>query len=154
MKSGTPLTDADRLPWLDAIASQMNTWTSQGKNGIIACSALKAIYRRHLCQQGAHGDHSLFRVIYLHGTHQEIFSRISNRRDHFMKAHMLESQFEALEEPPPIREDAYDDRSSPSEGEFQHSHGGEGAIWVEITASSNEIVEQIIQSIPSLRRSH
>lgn len=45
MGSGTPLTDADRIPWLHRIAGRIDAWRSRGESGVITCSALKRAYR-------------------------------------------------------------------------------------------------------------
>src|SRR5215469_13470885 len=45
MKAGTPLTDADRRPWLEAIAAQIDQWRSSGVHGVVTCSALRRSYR-------------------------------------------------------------------------------------------------------------
>ena len=45
MAAGTPLTDEDRLPWLDSLHSLMLDWHQAGKSGILTCSSLKNAYR-------------------------------------------------------------------------------------------------------------
>ena len=45
MRSGTPLTDADRLPWLSRIAQEIDAWRRRGESGVVTCSALKRTYR-------------------------------------------------------------------------------------------------------------
>ena len=96
MRSGMPLDDADRLPWLEAIAAQIDRWRSEGKRGVITCSALKRRYRDILID----GRRDV-RLIYLKGTEALIARRIATRHGHFMPAGLLHSQFEALEEPGP-----------------------------------------------------
>lgn len=94
MKSGVPLNDSDRAPWLaslhDLITSSL--WTDQP--GVLACSALKESYRQRLLD----GSNSV-QVVFLKGDYSLIWSRMSARRDHFMQPHMLQSQFDTLEEP-------------------------------------------------------
>ena len=92
MKSGVPLTDADRWPWLDAIVAEMRRIDAAGENGVIACSALKAAYRDRLAQGGD------VRLVYLKGDPATIEPRVAHRR-HFMPASLLPSQFATLEEP-------------------------------------------------------
>jgi len=94
MKSGTPLSDADRLPWLQAIAHRIDEWRSQGKSGVVTCSALKRAYRRILI-----GDRPEVRLVYLKGSHQLIHERMAARHEHFMPVGLLQSQFATLEEP-------------------------------------------------------
>src|SRR6476619_2150835 len=64
MKSGTPLTDADRLPWLQAIARKIDEWRAGGKGGVVTCSALKRAYRDILI-----GNRPEVRLVYLKGSH-------------------------------------------------------------------------------------
>jgi len=96
MHSGIPLTDADRLPWLKAIAAQIGQWQASGEQGVVTCSALKRRYREIIM-----GGHSGIRLIYLKGTKELIARRLAARHGHFMPANLLASQFEALEEPAP-----------------------------------------------------
>ena len=62
MHRGIPLTDADRLPWLDSIAALIDRWNAEGVSGIITCSALKRAYRERI--RAGRPDVEL---IYLHG---------------------------------------------------------------------------------------
>jgi carbohydrate kinase (thermoresistant glucokinase family) len=94
MHGGTPLTDADRLPWLQSIAGWIDARRAEGSGGIVSCSALKRAYRDILI-----GTRPDVRLIYVRGSHALIAARISARRDHFMPASLLESQFDTLEEP-------------------------------------------------------
>src|SRR4051795_13344999 len=48
MRAGTPLTDADRLPWLNAIAAEIDQYLKNGAGAVIGCSALKRAYREIL----------------------------------------------------------------------------------------------------------
>src|SRR5580698_7799815 len=45
MRSGKPLSDEDRWPWLRAIAARIDQWRAEGKAGVVTCSALKRVYR-------------------------------------------------------------------------------------------------------------
>ena len=94
MSRGIPLTDDDRRPWLDSIRQLIQDTSSRGQNSIIACSALKQAYRDHL---KAADDGVVF--VYLKGDYEAIRPRLGQRPGHFMKAGMLESQFQTLEEP-------------------------------------------------------
>lgn len=94
MRRGEPLDDADRLPWLHAIAAVIDDWRARGISGVVACSALKRAYRDILI--GARAD---VRLVYLRGTRDMIAARLAARRGHFMPAALLDSQFSALEEP-------------------------------------------------------
>lgn len=94
MAAGTPLDDADRQPWLQALHDLIHQHLEEGKSILLACSALKEAYRETLaaCNPG-----TLF--VYLKGDFDLIFGRMQARAGHYMKAEMLRSQFEALEEP-------------------------------------------------------
>lgn len=94
MAQGTPLNDSDRLPWLAALHGLISTSLKEDRPGVLACSALKESYRQRLLE----GNRGV-RIVYLKGSYELIWSRISLRQDHYMKPNMLESQFEALEEP-------------------------------------------------------
>jgi gluconokinase len=95
MESGTPLTDADRKPWLEAIAAWIEDLRDQGGHGVVACSALKRHYRDILARAG----HATVRFVYLKGDKALIAKRMTARHGHFMPPTLLESQFATLEEP-------------------------------------------------------
>jgi carbohydrate kinase (thermoresistant glucokinase family) len=94
MHSGTPLTDDDRWPWLEAIAAWIDERRNAGEHGIVTCSALKKSYREILI-----GERKDVGLIYLKGTEDLIAQRLSKRKDHFMPKGLLRSQFQTLEEP-------------------------------------------------------
>ncbi|NBE51057.1 gluconokinase [Streptomyces boluensis] len=89
MRSGTPLTDEDRLPWLDAIGR----WARgrAGLGGVVSCSALKRSYRDRL-RAAAPG----IVFVHLHGSRELITARQSARAGHFMPSSLLDSQFATL----------------------------------------------------------
>ena len=90
MASGTPLTDADREPWLDRLNSELKKQT----DAVLACSALKESYRQRLA--AALEDH---RIVYLKGSFELLSGRAAQRAHRFMPASLLKSQFETLEPP-------------------------------------------------------
>jgi gluconokinase len=90
MSAGAPLDDADRAPWLDAIGVWLGGHSSGG--AVVSCSALKRRYRDRL-KQAAPG---LF-FLHLNGSFELIAHRLADRRDHFMPARLLRSQFADLE---------------------------------------------------------
>ncbi|MEZ2388998.1 gluconokinase [bacterium RCC_150] len=92
MHAGHPLSDEDRWPWLDTIAAWIRERTEAGRPGIITCSALKKRYRDIL-----RGENVVF--VFLQGSKEKISDRLASRHGHYMPASLLESQFEALEEP-------------------------------------------------------
>ena len=94
MAAGTPLVDADRWPWLAAIAVVIDGWRADGVSGVVTCSALKRAYRDVLI-----GSRKDVRLVYLRGDLALIAARMAARRGHFMPAALLDSQFAALEEP-------------------------------------------------------
>lgn len=93
MRDGIPLTDADRVPWLDALRDLVARWIAEGKSAVLACSALKETYRESL-----RVDEQV-RFVYLKGNRDLLFHRLRERRDHYMKQQMLASQLRTLEEP-------------------------------------------------------
>jgi gluconokinase len=89
MASGTPLTDADRKPWLEAIRDWLDRTPG---NAVVTCSALRRSYRDIL--RTARGR---VRFLHLHGTPAVLGARISGRTGHFMPSALLVSQLETLE---------------------------------------------------------
>ena len=94
MAGGTPLTDDDRWPWLQTIASVIDRWREQGKSGVVTCSALKRAYRDVLLAGRAD-----VRLVYLRGDKSLIAERMAARQNHFMPPGLLDSQLATLEEP-------------------------------------------------------
>ena len=95
MSAGTPLTDEDRWPWLDAIGSWAHGRAALG--GVVSCSALKRSYRDRLRAE-APG------VVFVHlaGDRSLIEDRMSHRQGHFMPTALLDSQFATLQ---PLEQD-------------------------------------------------
>lgn len=98
MRSGIPLTDSDRKPWLHSL-NQMATICNKEKKGlVVACSCLKPEYRM-LLQEGIQ-ENVLF--IYLKGSFEVISERMKKRAAHYFSGdEMLRSQFQTLIEPRP-----------------------------------------------------
>ena len=94
MAAGTPLTDADRAPWLAIIATWIQTRLQAGENGVITCSALKRSYR----EQIGNGKPDV-RIVYLHGDRATLEAHVHSRHHEFMPPTLLESQLATLEEP-------------------------------------------------------
>lgn len=117
MENGTALDDSDRAPWLASLNELISSSLKVDKPGVLACSALKDRYRRQL-MDGNHG----VQIVYLKGSYELIWSRMKTRTDHYMKPHMLKSQFETLEEPT-------------------------NAIVVDISLSVDEIVQEVLKHI-------
>lgn len=93
MTAGEPLADEDRQPWLAAIRGWIRANAPRGARAVVACSALKERYRRSLA-----GDRTV-RFVFLDPSTETLRKRLRDRRGHFMKEGMLESQLEALEPP-------------------------------------------------------
>ena len=94
MRSGHPLDDADRLPWLQAIARWIDGQLAAGRPGIITCSDLKRAYRDLTI-----GSRPGVRLVYLKGAQPVIHDRLLARTHRYMPPALLQSQFETLEEP-------------------------------------------------------
>lgn len=95
MKAGTPLTDADRKPWLRALRRRIDAACEAGEDVVVSCSALKHEYRDFLEKD----DPACVRYVYLRGSEELIRERLEARKGHFMPPALLHSQFEALEPP-------------------------------------------------------
>ncbi|WP_432119020.1 gluconokinase [Streptomyces sp. bgisy032] len=121
MSAGTPLTDEDRLPWLDAIGE----WAQgrAGLGGVVSCSALKRSYRDRL-RAAAPG------VVFVHltGDRALIEDRMSHRQGHFMPTALLDSQFATLQ---PLAAD-------------------EAGVGVDVAGSPEEITERAFTALCSL----
>lgn len=94
MRSGVALDDDDRWPWLKAIAQWIDTMRQASRHGVVTCSALKRAYRDLLLN-----GRPEVRLVYLNADPTLIQRRLVNRRGHFMPIELLQSQFDALEEP-------------------------------------------------------
>lgn len=120
MHHGEPLDDADRWPWLRAIADWIDATRKAGNRGVVACSALKRAYRDILI-----GERRDVRLVFLQGDRDLIARRLAARADHFMPPNLLDSQFKTLEPP----------------------RADERPIVVSIVPHPREIVETIVQKL-------
>jgi gluconokinase len=93
LTQGVPLTDADRIPWLEIVKEAILKVLSQGENAVIACSALKKSYRDMLRIS------SEVKFVYLKANVPLIQARLQKRRHHFMNPALITSQFDTLDEP-------------------------------------------------------
>ena len=93
MRAGSPLSDDDRRPWLQALRQAIEGWQAAGESRVIACSALKAAYRDLLSPQGD----AIF--VFLTGSRETIAARLEARKGHYMNPGLLASQLATLEEP-------------------------------------------------------
>jgi carbohydrate kinase (thermoresistant glucokinase family) len=104
MHAGQPLTDADRAPWLRAVAGWIDARLADrpegdgaggdGAGGVITCSLLKRAYRDQVI-----GGKAGVRLLYPYGSQALIAGRMQARHGHFMPASLLDSQFATLEPP-------------------------------------------------------
>lgn len=115
MRSGHPLTDEDRWPWLKRLREQIERSLAARENAVLACSALKRKYRDCL---RVNAD---VKFVFLRGDYALIENQLRSHHGHFMNAGLLHSQFDDLEEPGP----------------------DENAITVESGRSPQELVEEI-----------
>jgi gluconokinase len=125
MRSGTPLVDADRWPWLDALAQALHAAADHKGVAVGACSALKRAYRDYLRQQA--GEPILF--IFLEGSEQMIAQRAAMRVHEYMPASLIASQFATLERPTE----------------------NENVLPVPITLSVEAIAERVVKAVPHLK---
>ena len=94
MRAGHPLTDEDRLPWLEAISDEIGRVCEAGGHLVVACSALKHAYRNILLR-----GRDDVRFVFLNGSQGLIAERLAHRKGHFMPPGLLDSQFKTLEPP-------------------------------------------------------
>ena len=92
MAQGIALSDADRAGWLDAVAGELGA----ADGVVVACSALKRRYRDRLRIAAPS-----LRFVFLHGSPALLEQRLGERRGHYMRASLLQSQLDALEPPGP-----------------------------------------------------
>ncbi|MET0706384.1 MAG: gluconokinase [Tardiphaga sp.] len=126
MSAGQPLTDDDRWPWLRAIADEIDRVAAADGKIVVACSALKRAYRDVL----VHGRDDV-RIVYLNGSQDLIARRMAARKNHFMPAGLLDSQFATLQPP----------------------GADENPISVTIDASVDDIVNAIVAQLPDRKNS-
>lgn len=88
MRSGVPLDDADREPWLRAVGR----WLGERQDGVVTCSALKRAYRDILREEAPDVT-----FLHLHGDKETVRQRVAGRAGHFMPESLVQSQFDALE---------------------------------------------------------
>ncbi|NXJ25186.1 GNTK gluconokinase, partial [Dicrurus megarhynchus] len=110
MAEGIPLNDEDRIPWLCVLHDILRREDASGQDAILACSALKKMYRHVLIsgasaiesnQPGQPGENLALKILFVHldGPMDITASRLEKRRGHFMPPELLKSQFDTLEPP-------------------------------------------------------
>lgn len=124
MASGTPLNDDDRRPWLERINDAAFSLEQKSEKGIIVCSALKKKYRDQIREGNAD-----VKFLFLNGSFELVLERMKQRKGHFMKPEMLQSQFNTLEIPQADESDV---------------------IFIDIDGSFEEVVERCVAAVESL----
>jgi gluconokinase len=99
MESGVPLTDEDRMPWLQALAGLLARARAENRPTVLTCSALRRSYRDVL--RSAVPDDDVF-FLHLHAPFEVLEKRMAERTKHFMPPSLLQSQFDTLE---PLQDD-------------------------------------------------
>lgn len=120
MRSGQPLDDTDRAPWLAAMAVDIDMWLARERNAVLACSALKRSYRDTLI-----GERKGVRLVYLFGAPDLIRQRMEARTDHYMPSSLLDSQLATLQEP----------------GDDEHP------ISIDVDGAPERLVEQVLAQL-------
>lgn len=94
MAAGVALTDADREPWINTLAAELDRRAHAGDRVVLACSALRRYHRARLLD--AVPDVAL---VHLDVGPEELARRLADRTEHFMPADLLDSQLADLEDP-------------------------------------------------------
>jgi len=125
MSAGTPLDDADRWPWLDAVGAALGEAARAHGVAVAGCSALKRVYRNRLRDRA--GVPLVF--VLLNGTHALLAERLKARKGHFMPPSLLESQLRTLETP----------------------GADENAIMLDIAKTPEALVEEAVRGVEGRR---
>lgn len=96
MRAGIPLNDDDRQPWLEELNRLLKGWYQSGEGGVLACSALKQVYRDTL-SSGMPANALAF--VWLDGDKDLFGERLAQRHHEYMNPKLLDSQFATLEPP-------------------------------------------------------
>lgn len=94
MARGKSLTDEDREPWLDALATRVVELAAAREWAVVACSALKELYRARL--RRANGA---IQFVFLRVDRAIVLAWLLCRSAHFAGPALARSQFETLESP-------------------------------------------------------
>src|SRR6201996_1964170 len=97
MRSGTPLTDEDRWPWLDRLGQAITARAVQDGAVVAACSALRQVYRERLRQSIT----APLSFVLMDADRDELMRRMTGRTGHYMAPRLLTSQLNTLERPDP-----------------------------------------------------
>lgn len=94
MSTGTPLTDADRAPWLALLRAELDRRVTTAEPAVLACSALKRAYRDVL-----RAGTGVVGFVYMRASREVLVERLAGRADHFFPGDLIDSQLATLEEP-------------------------------------------------------
>ncbi|MFW1761169.1 gluconokinase [Acinetobacter calcoaceticus] len=119
MSQGIPLTDEDRMPWLQAIRKAIEEKQQAGETAVFTCSSLKRVYRDIL-----RGHDQNVQFLYLKGSYELLKQRLAERAGHFFDPSLLQTQLDTLEEP-----DVHE------------------AITIDIALTPEQIVVQVMQKL-------
>ncbi|GAB2769744.1 hypothetical protein GCM10010465_14210 [Actinomadura fibrosa] len=119
MREGIPLRDEEREDWLELLAENIQKWHKK-EGAVLACSALKEQYRQRLSSI----PEKYITWIFLHSGYDVIYKRIADRKGHYFKPDLLQSQYDILEEPGT-------------------------AVHVDVQATEEEIIEEIMEKVSS-----
>ncbi|MFA5552499.1 MAG: gluconokinase, GntK/IdnK-type, partial [Trueperaceae bacterium] len=125
MAAGEPLTDLDREPWLERLHELVTEHLNASRPLVLACSALKNSYRRVIT-----GEHTRVAFVYLSGSFELIQERLLGRHGHYMPTSLLQSQFDALEEP------------------------DDNALRLDVSAAPERLAEEIVERMQLARGAH
>jgi gluconokinase len=121
MSAGVPLDDADRVPWLEALAVEIGRDDAAGRSSVVGCSALKRSYR-DILRRGA----PRVRFLHVHGDRALLAERVAHRLGHFFPATLLDSQLAALEPLGPDEDGVVVDAALPVAQQVAAALGGLG----------------------------
>lgn len=111
MRSGLPLDEEHRAPWLDRCARVLRTWSETGVPGVLACSALRHRYRDRLRAAAP-----ALRFVLLDPPREVVEARLQARVHAFMPTALIDDQYAVLERPRPDENVlVVDDDASPNE---------------------------------------
>lgn len=114
MHAGIPLTDADRAPWLHALAAELGRYQALGQSSVMGCSSLKRAYR-DILRSGA----PRVRFLHVHGSREILADRLGHREGHFFPAKLLDLQLATLEMLEPDEDGVVVDMALPVEDQVE-----------------------------------
>uniref|UniRef100_A0A915D1E9 Gluconokinase n=1 Tax=Ditylenchus dipsaci TaxID=166011 RepID=A0A915D1E9_9BILA len=131
MASGCPLNDEDRFPWLQRLVEVKNFYQQNNSNVVLACSALKRMYRDTLIDNKTPEECV---IVILKVKREELEQRIKNRPAHFARINLLDSQLSILELP----KNEEEAKQEPN------------LLVVDANGSEEEVVKSIVQKLKAM----